>query len=56
MKFWIIICILIAIAFFEGGYILAKYQDSWDFKAKHAELNTRVLILESDTMKGDGKK
>ena len=47
MRLWIAFCILVAIASFEGGYILAKTQDSWNHEFKYTQLNTRVSIIES---------
>jgi len=43
----IAIMIIIAVASFEGGYILAKTQDSWNHEFKYTQLNTKVSIIES---------
>jgi len=52
MRFWIAFCILVATASFEGGYILAKTQDTWGHEFKYTQLNTRLLIVESKLKEG----
>jgi len=46
--FWLTIIILVAVASFEGGYIIAKKEDVWHDEGQYLNLKMRIKILEGE--------